>query len=100
VSGIAAVWRPDGAPLPPADLDRVLERLTPRPDDPADRWLDGPVGLGQRMLAGARDALHATLSRGGEAQAHRAYRARQTMPEVRQVWRLALLALRLRCVGS
>ena len=67
MSGIAAVWRLDGAPLPPADLDRVLERLTPRPDDPADRWLDGPVGLGQRMLAGARDALHATLSHGGEA---------------------------------
>ena len=67
MSGIAAVWLLDGAPLPPADLDRVLERLTPRPDDPADRWLDGPVGLGQRMLAGARDALHATLSQGGEA---------------------------------
>jgi hypothetical protein len=33
-------------------------------------------------------------------QAHRAYRARHTMPEVRQVWRLALPALRLRRAGS
>ncbi len=67
MSGIAAVWRLDGVPLSPADLDRMLERLSPRPDDPGDRWLDGPIGLGQRMLAGARDALPATLPRSGEA---------------------------------
>jgi asparagine synthase (glutamine-hydrolysing) len=67
LSGIAAVWRLDGAPLPQVDLDRILERLSPRPEDPGDRWLDGPIGLGQRMLAGSRDAFPATLSRSAEA---------------------------------
>jgi asparagine synthase (glutamine-hydrolysing) len=69
VSGIAAVWRLDGAPLPPATLDRMTERLSPRARDPGDSWLDGPVGLGQRMLAGALDAVPPALPRSHDAGA-------------------------------
>jgi hypothetical protein len=193
VSGVAAVWRLDGAPLPPADLDRVLERLTPRPDDPdgmrvflegtggdivvshgtgylgdlarQGRWFelgrearrlsqaferpiwrvlrtaggvsDSPSRLATRAprrlpraaadpggvraadpprrapsrrgagapalrcRGGARRALapaDLTPASGDPGDARR--RGPQTMPEVRQVWRLALLTLRLRRAGS
>ena len=53
-----------------------------------------------RLMTEAAHSLDPYVGAAVVRQAHRAYRARQAMPEVRQVWRLALLALRLRCVGS
>jgi asparagine synthase (glutamine-hydrolysing) len=50
VSGIAAVWRLDGAPLHQVTLDSVSERLAPRIADAVGSWLGGSVGLAHRML--------------------------------------------------
>jgi asparagine synthase (glutamine-hydrolysing) len=61
VSGIAAVWRLDGAPLDPTTLDRVVDRLTPRPGDAVGTWQDGPVGLGHRMLHATPESVQQKL---------------------------------------
>jgi asparagine synthase (glutamine-hydrolysing) len=50
VSGIAAVWRRDGAPLERATLERMTARLAPRTPDGLGLWLDGPLGLAHRAL--------------------------------------------------
>jgi asparagine synthase (glutamine-hydrolysing) len=50
VSGIAAVWHIDGAPLEREGLDRVAARLHPDPADAVGVWSEGPVGLVQRTL--------------------------------------------------
>jgi asparagine synthase (glutamine-hydrolysing) len=53
MSGIAGVWRRDGAPLNRETLDRMIERVSPPVADAVGAWADGSVGLGHR-------ALHAT----------------------------------------
>jgi hypothetical protein len=49
-----------------------------------------------RLMAEAADSLDPYVGAAAVRETYRAYRARGTMREVRQVWRLALLALRLR----
>ena len=67
MSGIAAVWRLDGAPLHRATLDRMLERVGPPVADAVDAWVDGPVGLGHRALHATPDSLREKLPFVGEA---------------------------------
>src|SRR5262249_47070025 len=67
MSGIAAVWRLDGAPLPRATLDRMLERVGPPVADAVGAWADGPVGLGHRALHATPDSLQEKLPLVGEA---------------------------------
>ncbi len=50
MSGIAAVWHIDGAPLDRESLDRVSARLHPVPADAVGVWSDGAIGLVQRSL--------------------------------------------------
>ncbi len=57
MSGIAAVWRRDGAPLPAAVLDGMSERLAPRMADAVGTWLNGSVGLVHRMLHATPESL-------------------------------------------
>ncbi len=66
MSGIAAVWRLDGAPLHQATLDRMTERLAPRAADAVGTWLDGPVGLGHRMLHATPESLQQKLPQAGD----------------------------------
>ena len=66
MSGIAAVWRLDGAPLDRTTLDRVTERLAPRAADAVGTWLDGPVGLGHRMLHATPESLQQKLPLTGD----------------------------------
>ena len=66
MSGIAAVWRLDGAPLHQATLDRMIERLAPRAADAVGTWLDGPVGLGHRMLHATPESLQQKLPLAGD----------------------------------
>ena len=66
MSGIAAVWRLDGAPLHQATLDRMIERLAPRVADAVGTWLDGPVGLGHRMLHATPESLQQKLPLAGD----------------------------------
>ena len=67
MSGVAAVWRLDGAPLHRAVLDGMTERLAPRTPDAVGAWLDGPVGLAHRMLHTTPDSLHEKLPLVGDA---------------------------------
>ena len=66
MSGIAAVWRLDGAPLHQATLDRMIERLAPRVADAVGTWLDGPVGLGHRMLHATPESLQQKVPQAGD----------------------------------
>ena len=66
MSGIAAVWRLDGAPLHQATLDRMIERLAPPAADAVGTWLDGPVGLGHRMLHATPESLQEKLPLAGD----------------------------------
>ena len=66
MSGIAAVWRLDGAPLHQATLDRMIDRLAPRVADTVSTWLDGPVGLGHRMLHATPESLQQKLPLAGD----------------------------------
>ncbi len=67
MSGIAALWRLDGAPLDRTTLDRVIERQAPLDPDAVGSWLDGPVGLGHRMLHATPQSLHEKLPIVGDA---------------------------------
>src|SRR3989442_1012999 len=57
VSGIAGLWRLDGRPTEPAELDRMLARLAHRGPDGAGAWRHGPVALGHRMLHTTPESL-------------------------------------------
>lgn len=61
MSGLVAVWRRDGRPVDRADLERMLERLTPRGPDGGGAWIDGPVALGHRLLRTTPQAAHDKL---------------------------------------
>ena len=50
MSGIAAIYNLDGRPVDPALLARMTEAVADRGPDGAGHWIDGPVGLGHRML--------------------------------------------------
>src|ERR1700738_5046537 len=50
MSGIAAIWNRDGAPLDERLLLAMTARMNHRGPDGAVHWISGPVGLGHRML--------------------------------------------------
>ena len=50
MSGIAGLYGLDGRPLQRAAIERMLTSIAHRGPDGADVWVDGPVGLGHRML--------------------------------------------------
>jgi len=57
VSGIAGLWRLDGRPTQPADLDRMLVRLAHRGPDGSGAWRDATIGVGHRMLHTTPESL-------------------------------------------
>ena len=57
MSGIAGLWRLDGRPVEPAELESMTARLAHRGPDGAGAWRDGPVGLGHRMLHTTPESL-------------------------------------------
>lgn len=61
MSGIAALYRPDGRPVEPASLEAMLSLLSRRGPDGAGARLDGPAGLGH-------SALHSTPEAAAECQ--------------------------------
>lgn len=56
MSGIAAIFNLDGRPADPAILRRLTDAVAARGPDGAGHFLDGPVGLGHRMLATTPEA--------------------------------------------
>jgi len=60
MSGIAAVYHLDGRPADPGRLQRLTALVAHRGPDGAGHWLDGPVGLGHRMLHTTPEALRET----------------------------------------
>jgi asparagine synthase (glutamine-hydrolysing) len=58
MSGIAGVYSLDGRSVDPALLQRMTDVIAHRGPDGCDHWLDGPVGLGHRMLYSTPESLH------------------------------------------
>ena len=50
MSGIAGIYNLDGRPVDPALLKRMTDVTSHRGPDGVGHWIDGPVGLGHRML--------------------------------------------------
>ncbi len=50
MSAICGIYHPDGKPVPPEDLDRMMGALSDYGPDGAGVWREGPVALSR--LAG------------------------------------------------
>lgn len=61
MSGFAAIFHLDGAPVQPWDLQPALERMVHRGPDDGGQWRQGPVGLGHCMLHTTPESLHEQL---------------------------------------
>jgi asparagine synthase (glutamine-hydrolysing) len=57
MSGLAGIYNLDGRPVDPALLRRMTERIAHRGPDGVGYWIDGPVGLGHRMLHTTPESL-------------------------------------------
>jgi len=57
MSGIAGIYNLDGSPVDPALLARMTEAVADRGPDGAGQWIEGPVGLGHRMLHTTPESL-------------------------------------------
>lgn len=57
MSGITGIYHLDGRPVAHALLGRMTEIIGHRGPDGAGYWLDGPVGLGHRMLHTTPESL-------------------------------------------
>jgi asparagine synthase (glutamine-hydrolysing) len=57
MSGIAGVCNLDGRPLDPALLTRMTDIIAHRGPEGVGHWIDGPVGLGHRMLHTTPESL-------------------------------------------
>ena len=57
MSGIAGVYNLDGSPVDPALVMRMTDVSAPRGPDGVGHWIDGPVGLGHRMLHTTPESL-------------------------------------------
>lgn len=60
MSGITGIYHLDGRPVDPALLRRMTDIIGHRGPDGAGYWLDGPVGLGHRMLHPTPESLRET----------------------------------------
>ena len=58
MSGIAGIYNLDGRPVDRVLLERMTDVITHRGPDGCGHWLDGPVGLGHRMLYSTPESLH------------------------------------------
>lgn len=58
MSGIAGIYNLDGRPVDPALLMRMTDVISHRGADGAGHWIDGPVGLGHRMLHTTPESLY------------------------------------------
>ena len=61
MSGIAGIYRPGGAPVDRADLQRMVETIAHRGPDGFGAWNAGSVGLGHRMLWTTPESLQEEL---------------------------------------
>ncbi|HET7875173.1 MAG TPA: asparagine synthase-related protein, partial [Methylomirabilota bacterium] len=50
MSGIAGLYRLDGGPVDPVLLRAMTDAVAHRGPDGGDCWVDGPIGLGHRLL--------------------------------------------------
>ena len=57
MSGIAGIYNLDGRPVDPALLTRMTDVIAHRGPDGVRHWIDGPVGLGHRMLHTTPESL-------------------------------------------
>jgi asparagine synthase (glutamine-hydrolysing) len=57
MSGIAGIFNLDGQPVDPALLARMTAAVSDRGPDGVGHWIDGPVGLGHRMLQTTPESL-------------------------------------------
>ena len=57
MSGLAGIYNLDGRPVDSALLRRMTERIAHRGPDGSGYWIDGPVGLGHRMLHTTPESL-------------------------------------------
>jgi asparagine synthase (glutamine-hydrolysing) len=58
VSGFAGVYNMDQSPADASLVRRMTDLLGHRGPDGAGQWVDGPVGLGHRMLHSTPESLH------------------------------------------
>ena len=58
VSGLAGIYHLDGRPVDPDLLGRMTDVVNFRSTDGRGEWIDGPVGLGHRMLHTTPESLH------------------------------------------
>ena len=58
MSGIAGIYNLDGQPVDPALLAGMTSAVADRGPDGVGHWIDGPVGLGHRMLQTTPESLH------------------------------------------
>ncbi|MBI4322788.1 MAG: hypothetical protein HY596_00765 [Candidatus Omnitrophica bacterium] len=60
MSGIAGILNLDGQPVEPPLLKRMTDALAHRGPDGVGHWVDGPTGLGHRLLHTTPASLHET----------------------------------------
>jgi asparagine synthase (glutamine-hydrolysing) len=68
MSAIAGFWHPGGRPAEPAELQRMLHRLSRRGPDGSGAWCEGAVALGHLLLHTTPESLGESLpvaGRGG-----------------------------------
>lgn len=58
MSGIAVVYRLDGAPAEETLLNRLLSSIKHRGRDRIGRWMRGPIALGHAMLCATPESIH------------------------------------------
>src|SRR5262245_18805709 len=58
MSGIAGIYHLDGRPVDPERLKRMTDVIAYQGPDGVGHWIDGPVGLGHRMLHTTPESLH------------------------------------------
>ena len=61
MSGIAGIFNLDSSPVASSDLRHIVSLLQRRGPDGSNVWHEGPVGLGQTMLATTPEASHEHL---------------------------------------
>src|ERR1700684_3869145 len=57
MSGIAAIFNPDGRPADHALFGRMLAAIAHRGPDGSGQWIDGPVALGYQQFCTTPESL-------------------------------------------
>lgn len=61
MSGIVGIYHLDGRPVEQQDVQRMTDSIAHRGPDGSAVWIEGPVGLGHRMLYTTPESLHEKL---------------------------------------